>query len=191
MISKKESGEAEGSGSGSVRRWAAFLTGIVIAHGILALVTWNRLPTEIPLHFDASGAPDRFGPPTVFAWFGPLVVSALMSLFIGAIAGAIPKIPLKYLSLPRKKEFLDLHKDAQRRLLATVSAHTLILAATMAVVFTVLQILMYLASVGEVESFPAWIVFAAMALMIAQIVIMIVSFSRGLEAELGARGARR
>ena len=191
MAPNKEIDQARTPVAAPVKRWAGILIGTVVAHGVLTLATWGSLPARIPLHFDASGAPDRIGPPTAGAWFGPFFVSALVSLFIGIIALSIPRIPSKYLSLPRKREFLALDTETRRRLLGIIATHTLVLATTMAVVFAVLQALMYLTSIGRIGSFPAWIVFAAMALMIIEIVIMVVSFSRGLDAELGARGGRR
>ena len=174
-----------------VRRWLLVLVLILAAHGVLSLVTFFDLPDTIPLHFNASGTPDRFGPPTMGSWFASLLVSLLSSALVGAIALSIYKIPEKFISVPRKREFMQLAQDNRRRLLGIISTHTLVLGATMALIFAILQLTMALTAHGMARSFPAWIVFVAMALMLGEIVVMIVTFSRGLESELRRKGEGR
>ncbi len=157
------------------------MVAVVVLHGILALVTFVDLPAEIPLHFNADGIADHHGPPTVGSWFSVFFTSAATALMIVAIVLSIYRIPTKYLSVPRKQEYLKLPLNTQRRLMGIIALHTLVLGATMSLVFALLQLTMALTAHGVMKTFPAWILFVALGLMIAEVVLLVISFSRGLD----------
>jgi uncharacterized membrane protein len=78
--------------------WSLLLVTIMVGFSLWGHI---RIPpgTEIPVHFDATGAPDRYGTRFEALWLMPLVAVAVATLF-----AALPKIE------PRRTHLLQSHK---------------------------------------------------------------------------------
>lgn len=63
---------------------------------ILLLRAWSSLPESVPVHFDASGTPDRFGPK------GSLWILHWVSFGMWLMFTAIQALPLRSINLPVK-----------------------------------------------------------------------------------------
>ena len=57
---------------------------------IVGLILWNRLPEEMPIHFNASGEPDNYASKTFAVVFIPLILW-VMHLAMGFVTLADPK----------------------------------------------------------------------------------------------------
>lgn len=169
----------------NVARAMIAMIAAVAVHGAFALVTFWSLPDKIPVHFGASGVADRFAESSVCSWFGLFFVSVGLGLLMGAIALSVFKIPSRYLSIPRKKEYLALGEHQRNRLMGVIAAHTLIMGIVSIALMICVHISMALLAHGITERFPAWVVFAAMAVIIIELVVMITSFLRKLDNEIG------
>lgn len=94
---------------------------LAAAHGAIwwrAVSWWPQLPERIPIHFNASGEPDRWVERSIGAWFlSPLVVAGLC-LFVGAIARWIDRLARstpEIVNVPRKDLFLRLSPEARAK----------------------------------------------------------------------------
>jgi hypothetical protein len=100
--------------------WAAVvlpLAGLVMVWG-LAIAWWPTLPARIPLHFDASGRPDRWGSSS--QWFLLPMIATLVIGLVGGIGAALPAVVRSHPGLvntPRKKQWLALDAEARLRAL--------------------------------------------------------------------------
>ncbi len=165
------------------RAMIAMITAVVV-HGTFALATFGNLPDKIPVHFGADGVADSFAEPSVCSWFGLFFVSVGTGLLMGTIALSVFKIPSRYLSIPRKKEYLALGEHPRNRLMGVIATHTLIMGIASVVLMLCVHISMALLAHGSIDRFPAWIVFAAMLVIIIELVVMITSFLRKLDNEI-------
>ena len=170
----------------SVRTAGGLLILIILSHAIFAAVSFSRLPEEIPLHFDGAGDVDRAGPADATNWFAILVASMSGALFIGLAVFAVPRISPKNLSIPKKKLFLQLDRQAQARHLRLVSFHVLVLGVTMCGAFFLLHVAIALMAHGILLRFPTWIAIAVSAVVLIEIVIMVISLSRSVQDEIDA-----
>ena len=99
----------------------------VVALGLLwawAIHVYPDLPERIPMHFDASGAPDRFAPRSPFNWFLlPGIVTLLVALLAFGLPLWIRRLAARnasYLNVPRKKEFARLSPEARVRAITPI-----------------------------------------------------------------------
>ena len=168
----------------TVARAMIAMIATIVIHGAFAIVTFWSLPAKIPVHFNADGVADSFAEPSVCSWFGLFFVSVGLGLLMGAVALSVFNIPSRYLSIPRKKEYLALGEHQKRRLMGVISTHTLIMGIVSIALMLCVHISMALLAHGSIERFPAWVVFAAMFVIIIELVVMIASFSRKLDNEI-------
>lgn len=80
------------------RLWPGLLTLMVTF--VAGLVLWDRMPSEVPLHWNLRGEPDRWGSPAELIFVMPAVGLALALLFI-----VLPR-------LDPKRENYAMHGDA-------------------------------------------------------------------------------
>lgn len=80
------------------RAWPLELLSLLalIVPVILLLRVWGSLPETVPVHFDAAGRPDRFGPK------GTLWILHWVSLCLWLMLTAVQAVPLRSLNLPVK-----------------------------------------------------------------------------------------
>jgi uncharacterized membrane protein len=63
--------------------------GVILAAALYLHVNWDRLPAELPVHWDRTGVPDRWVVPTWRRLYGQLVLCAIMVLFMLGMAELI------------------------------------------------------------------------------------------------------
>ncbi len=68
----------------------AFILLITLAPLTYLAYVWNSLPTEVPMHFDTSGQPDRFGSRIELFW-----VTLLLPLGVYLLLAFLPKLDPK------------------------------------------------------------------------------------------------
>lgn len=104
--------------SGRAAAWAAVLlplAGLAVVWG-LAIAWWPSLPARIPIHFDGSGRPDRWGPSS--QWFLLPTIATLVIGLVGGIGAALPLLVRNHPGLvntPRKRQWLALDAEARLR----------------------------------------------------------------------------
>ncbi|NGZ74193.1 DUF1648 domain-containing protein [Saccharibacillus alkalitolerans] len=91
-------GSPRPSARSGIPAWAYLLHAAAIALcAVLLAVNWDRIPDPVPMHFDASGTPDRYAPKTVGSVYMLTIVQTLLTaLFVGI-----------HLSLGRTRQNLD------------------------------------------------------------------------------------
>ena len=88
---------------------------IIIILFLYALLTYSALPEKIPIHFTTGGIPDNWADKSWGVWLTlPLMALGLTALFYATtyLIDVAKKHP-KWLSLPKKKEFLALPEEKQ------------------------------------------------------------------------------
>lgn len=89
----------------------------------LAALWWPTLPAQIPLHFDAAGTPDRWGPASIANWFMLPFIATWISLLIGGIAAFMPTLVRTWpaiVNVPQKKRWMALPPEARIRTIGPV-----------------------------------------------------------------------
>lgn len=84
----------------------------------LAAAWWPTLPAEIPLHFDAAGVPDRWGPASAANWFMLPFIATWMTMFVGGIAVFLPALARHWpgiVNVPQKKRWVMLPPEERIR----------------------------------------------------------------------------
>jgi hypothetical protein len=98
-------------------------------HAILLLLLFGETarlaaicPPFVPIHFDFSGTPDRWGPPSNL-FVMPAVAAATTALLLG-VRAATPSMARSgsaFLNVPKKDAFLKLPEDARVRVVAPLA----------------------------------------------------------------------
>lgn len=99
-------------------------------NGIFLVLLWARttwlagiVPPEVPVHFDGSGRPDRWGSPETL-YLLPGIATALTALLLG-IGASLPGLARAggdWINLPKKKVFVALPVEARVRVVAPLGA---------------------------------------------------------------------
>ena len=63
--------------------------GVLGAAALYLQIDWDRIPDPLPVHWNASGIPDRWAARTPTVVFGPLIVCGVFVLFMFGVAQAI------------------------------------------------------------------------------------------------------
>ncbi|MGA1392881.1 MAG: DUF1648 domain-containing protein [Phycisphaerales bacterium] len=93
-------------------------TSLAFALGPVAAVWGPTLPAKIPLHFDAAGVPDRWGPASVANWFMLPFVATWMTAIIGGLAVFMPALVRHFpgiVNVPQKKRWMALSPEERLR----------------------------------------------------------------------------
>ena len=88
---------------------------VIIVLFIYSAATYGALPEKIPIHFTTGGIPDNWADKSWGVWLTlPLMALGLTALFYATtyLIDVAKKHP-KWLSLPKKKEFLALPEEKQ------------------------------------------------------------------------------
>jgi hypothetical protein len=106
---------------GSLATSAIFAIGPIGALAVLwglAATWWPTLPAKIPLHFDAAGVPDRWGPASVANWFMLPFIATWITAMIGGIAIFLPSLARHWpgiVNVPQKKRWVALPPEERIR----------------------------------------------------------------------------
>ncbi|HSR42079.1 MAG TPA: DUF1648 domain-containing protein [Longimicrobiales bacterium] len=132
-----------------------------VVHGlnlllVLALLggsaaAWPWLPAEIPIHFDASGEPDRWADTTVLSWFGLPVLAFLLAAGMYLIGVVVPRRP-EWLSVPNRKRFLALTEEARAPVYRRIRTVLHLGVTFVLVIFGLLQLAVYREAHGDLGS---------------------------------------
>lgn len=154
----------------------------------LALWLWPHLPEQIPLHFDGTGVPDRFGARTVANWFLlPGIATAMVGLFAFALPpwiAALARRNASYLNVPRKEDFARLEPSARVRAVGPVNAMLQVIAAELALLFGVILYGTERVASGAWPSLPTTMVFGSFGILLATALLWIPFLRRAVEREL-------
>jgi uncharacterized membrane protein len=120
---------------------ALHLINALLALGLVGFSAWAwpHLPERIPLHFDASGEPTRWGATSFWTWFTlPLLALAMVGLNYG-IAAAMSRFP-QMVNLPGRRRLTDLPPERRQRVLVPMRDMVYALSAPLLLVFWLIQI---------------------------------------------------
>jgi len=154
----------------------------------LALWLWPELPETIPLHFDGSGTPDRFGARTPLNWF---LLPGIASLFVVLFALVMPpwiaslaRRDSPYLNVPQRAEFSQLTPEARVRAVEPVVNMLIVLATEVTLLFALLQYGTFQVARGAWVTLPTAMMFGTLGVLIATAVLWLPFLGRGVRREL-------
>jgi uncharacterized membrane protein len=129
-----------------------------------ALITYSSLPEKIPIHFNTHGTPDSWADKSWGVWLTmPLIALGLTCLFYvtTALVDVAKKHP-KWLSLPKKKEFLALPEEKQAPIWHKMKTMLYWMAFPMNLLILYAFHTTYTMAVGTAESLVMWPIWACM-----------------------------
>ncbi|MSR28957.1 MAG: DUF1648 domain-containing protein [Phycisphaerales bacterium] len=132
----------------------------IAAMWTIAGTLYPTLPPQIPLHFDGSGSPDRWGPPNFWNWFLLPSIGTVVPLFLTGIAAVIPWLLRNYpglVSIPRRVQFLALPPDGQRRALTALAGMLLWISTVLVWMFAGMIYATALVARGTWSGMPLWV----------------------------------
>lgn len=133
-----------------------------------SLLTYAGLPERIPIHFDIHGQADGWMDKSLLAWLG-LPLSALGMWGIMALsAKAVDwgrKHP-KYLSIPKKEQFLALPPEKQEPVWRRMKAIVHWMAVPVNAMLVYAQVAIYAMAVGGGTGMAVWPLFACLGAML-------------------------
>jgi uncharacterized membrane protein len=165
--------------------WA--VAGMAVLGFVVAAITARDLPDVYPIHFGASGRPDRWVRGVGLEWFLLPIVGALMAALLVALGLGIPRLPPSAFSLPQKEAFLRLSPEARAPVLRAISQSVLAVALVLQAQFIAIQLAMFGSAVaGHLGAFIA-VPIAGVVLTLATAIAMTVRFLRELRRATGGR----
>jgi len=152
------------------RLFVASLASIAVAEIVLwtrAIQWFPSLPERFPVHFDISGAPDRWSERGA-AWFLLPALSIAILAFFGLIAWSIGPMcrgAPGLVNVPRKDLFVRLSPAGRETVLAPTRAFLAWVVSLVAWLFAYILEGTALVAVGRETKLPAWPVFVFLALV--------------------------
>ena len=146
---------------------------VIIGLFIYAIVTYSALPEKIPIHFTTHGIPDSWADKSWGVWLTlPLVALGLTCLFYATtyLIDVAKKHP-KWLSLPKKKEFLALPEEKQAAVWHKMKAMLFWMAVPMNLLILYAFHTTYTMATDKSESLVMWPIWACM------VSILIIAFA--------------
>lgn len=137
---------------------------VILGLFIYALATYNALPEKVPIHFNTHGTPDSWADKSWGVWLTlPLIALGLTCLFYvtTALVDVAKKNP-KWLSLPKKKEFLALPEEKQAPIWRKMKSMLYWMAFPMNLLILYAFHTTYTMAVGTAESLVMWPIWACM-----------------------------
>jgi uncharacterized membrane protein len=128
--------------------------------GVSAFV-YGSLPAEIPVHFGADGAPDRFSSTSWLSWMMlPLIAVFMTALFYG-ITRLMRHMP-DQLNVPDPKLYRSLSDADKQRVVAFQTPFLIEILLGINVMFAALQLGSYQVAMGVRQALPwfSWVVIA-------------------------------
>ncbi len=164
----------------------ALLLASIAAIWIAAFSLHSTLPEKIPLHFDFSGTPDRWGPSSFGNWFLiPIIATAIPALLVGIVPltnvllNRCPSI----VNVPRKEKLLMLGLDARARALVPLS--TMMLSLSILILWMMLYIIIGTSRValGTWATLPIWPVFVQIPALLGLVLWNHWKLARAIDGE--------
>ena len=156
----------------------------------LALQAWPALPERIPMHFDLSGVPDRWGDKSLVSWFGLPALGTLLGFVMGLLlprwVAGMARRNSPWLNVPDKKRFAALPEAARER-----AVQPLVLGLTWIVLlvqgmFAWIVVGSARVAMGEWPTMPAWPALSPLAVVLVVVVVMLVACQRRIRQEVQA-----
>ncbi|MDJ0766637.1 MAG: DUF1648 domain-containing protein [Myxococcota bacterium] len=172
-------------------KWALICAvAIGLIHGAFALLVLDHLPQTIPMHFDAMGRADGFSGVSAANWFLLWFVSVGTAVLTIWIALRIDRIPVEYISIPRKEAFLSLNAAARGRVFVEISFQMVVFAGMLMLFFLVLHLAIAFVALGYMEQLPPWLVYGSTVVLIAWSIGIILRIMRAIDQETDHRVKR-
>lgn len=164
----------------------ALLIASLAAVWIGSLSLHAGLPSKIPLHFDFTGTPDRWGATSFWNWFLlPILGTAISGFLLGM--GSLTNVLLNrcpsIVNVPRKEKLLLLDPLARARALRPLGALMNGIAILILWLFLYLIIGTSRVALGEWSTLPVWPLFVQLPLMLALVAWNHWQIARGIDAE--------
>jgi hypothetical protein len=160
-----------------------------------AMALWPRLPDPLPVHFDGHGRPDAWQPKSAVLWFGmPAVATGFAALFALILPPSVRRLALsgsRFLSVPRKKEFIALPGEARLRALRPLVALLFGTPAFVNAIFFYMLWGIYDVATGASETVSMIPLICAVAAELAWTAYCILATRRAVAAEAGRAQAVR
>lgn len=138
---------------------------------------YGFLPDEIPVHFGASGAPDRFASTSWLSWMVLPLLAVVMTAFFYGIARLIVRIP-DQLTVPDPKLYRSLSPDDQQQVVALQRPLMMEILLGVNIMFAALQWGSYQVAMGAREALP-WYSWAVMTgFMVFTIIVCVKAHRR-------------
>jgi hypothetical protein len=164
----------------ATRMLLALVALVLIAQLVFSGMVYDDLPARIPVHFNAAGTPDRFGPRSNW-WFLPMVCVGSTALTVGS-ALLLPRRP-DLLNLPSKQEILQLPREAQSAVVRQAQPALLGLALLVAVLMLYLQFTTWNIALGRAASFRGSVLLVLPLLTLLLLPAMLVPVNRELRRQ--------
>jgi uncharacterized membrane protein len=159
---------------------------IGVLHGVFSVLVYSTLPSKIPIHFNAGGHPDAFAEGKSLSWFTLFFVSAGMAVLFYLIVATMHRMPLKYISIPRRDEFIALPEERRVRVLGVVAFHMLVLGAICMIIFLGIHVITALVAHKIMDGLPVLFTASTLIATLAETAIMVWSIYRAVNREVDA-----
>lgn len=170
---------------------------VLVAHAALwaaAILMWDGLPERIPLHFSASGQPDRWGPPSAANWLMPPILCSVISgamLGVSFLAGWMAAHCPELVNVPDKPLWAGLPGAARVRCLVPMRNLLAWLGVALAALFGWIMVGTADVAHGRTASLPWWPVIGFVALTLGLAVWSTIRVRQCIAIEIAlARRAR-
>jgi uncharacterized membrane protein len=170
----------------SVRRLAGIVVAALAGLWAYAAATFQSLPARYPVHFDGAGHPNGWATDSSPEWFLLPAIATLVTAFTVAMALLMPRMPMKYVNIPRKECFLALPEASRAEVLRSVVKMVLVMGILEVALFGLIQVMMFKTAVGEMREPRPEPLFAVVALILVVAIGWTIHLSRRVR-ELSAR----
>lgn len=102
---------------------------LIAALWLFAVWAYGRLPQVMPVHFNLAGQPDGWAHKGIIEWFLLPVIITMTTTGVLALAWSLPRIPLRYWNMPRKRELAALAPELRVPIIRSTMALCFVLAA--------------------------------------------------------------
>lgn len=166
--------------------------GAVAGYFAYAVLTWFQLPDRYPVHFGASGAPDRWAEANSPEWFLLPAMAVAMALFMVGLGALLPRIPFRLWNLPGKKKLTDVPHARRAPLVRSTVGMVLVISLLDTAMMVWVQVMMFRAAhTGTADMMPdILVVMLLFTGVIAAWIVRIVVLSARLSREAPSRPAR-
>lgn len=168
-------------------RWS--LHGLaLIAPWVVALWLGASLPDRYPMHFDATGTPDRWAGPGHGEWYllpGIATFVQLMLFGAGALARFCALRAPKFVNVPAKAAFVQLPPAARVRCLAPMVDLLAVIAGLVSLLFARIMHGTWQVATGERATLAPWDALVFIGLILAAVTWLSIVMYRRVLVETG------
>jgi uncharacterized membrane protein len=161
---------------------------------VYAGITFSELPEKIPIHFTVHGVPDNWADKSWGVWLLlPLVALGLTILFYATtyLVDVANKRHPKWLSLPKKKEFLALPEKQQASVWHQMKSMLYWMAVPMNLLILYAFHTTYTMATGKSESLIIWPIWACMGSILIVAFTMTYGLIRSVRRAVEEQGSDR